>query len=181
MNGNFKQSRLHLALTSALLLATAGFGVDSFAGSASGDLNVSATVSDHCNISTSPVAFGTAYNPISGSDATTTGTVSVTCTNGTVAYVTLDEGANPAGTSSAAAPERQMAGTGANTDKLAYFLYQDNSNTVWGNTSGVGGTGKSVTGSGVIANLTVYGTIPSGQTDVHSDSYSDIVSATVTF
>ena len=92
MNGNFKHPRLHLALTSALVLAATGFGVDCLAGRASSNLSVTAMVSDHCNISTSPVAFGTAYNPISGSAASTTGTVSVTCTNGTAAYVTLDEG-----------------------------------------------------------------------------------------
>ncbi|MFI4909982.1 MAG: spore coat protein U domain-containing protein [Steroidobacterales bacterium] len=84
-----------------------------------------------------------------------TGTVTVTCTNGSAVAVTLNQGTNPAGGSTDAVPARQMKDAG--TDHLAYTPYQDsNRTTVWGNTVG---TSVSDTGNGTAQSLTVYGAV----------------------
>jgi len=166
---------LGLTVASALSLA-ASSGVQ--AGTATSSLSVTATVSANCTITTQPVAFG-AYDPIVANATNPldgTGTVTVTCTNGSAATITLDQGADPAGGSSDAAPLRQMKDSG--TDVLAYSLYQDTARTtVWGNTTG---TGVAVTGTGAVDNVTVYGAVAAGQ-NVPATSYSDTVTATVTF
>lgn len=166
---------LGLTAASALFLAASSA---THAGTATSNLSVTATVSANCTITTAPVAFG-AYDPIV-TNATNalngTGTVTVTCTNGSAVAVTLDQGTNPAGGSTAAVPLRQMKDSG--TDHLAYALYQDsNRTTVWGNTVG---TSVSDTGNGTAQNLTVYGAVTAGQ-NVPAGSYSDTVVATVTF
>lgn len=172
MNKHIAASRLNLALTAVLGVATAAFCLDSHAV----DLGVSASVADNCNMTTSNVAFG-AYDPISGSAKTGTGTIHLTCTNGASANVTLGQGMHPAEGSSDSAPLRQMTGAVKN-DSLAYFLYQDTESTVWGNTSG---TGAASSGTGSNVDLTIYGSIPAGQTSVRADSYSDTVVASVSF
>lgn len=166
---------LGLTAASALFLAASSA---THAGTATSNLSVTATVSANCTITTSAVAFG-AYDPIV-TNATTeldgTGTVTVTCTNGSAVAITLDQGANPAGGSSDAAPLRQMKDSG--TDLLAYSLYQDSGHTtVWGNTVG---TSAPDTGNGAAQSLTVYGAVGAGQ-NVPAANYTDTVVATVTF
>ncbi|HEV2271319.1 MAG TPA: spore coat U domain-containing protein [Steroidobacteraceae bacterium] len=166
---------LGLTATSALFLAASSA---TQAGTATSSLSVTATVSANCTITTAPVAFG-AYDPIV-TNATNpldgTGTVTVTCTNGSAVAVTLGQGTNAAGGSTDAAPARQMKDAG--TDLLAYTLYQDSGRTtVWGNTVG---TSVSDTGNGTAQSLTVYGAVAAGQ-NVPAGSYSDTVVATVTF
>jgi spore coat protein U domain-containing protein, fimbrial subunit CupE1/2/3/6 len=166
---------LGLTAASALFLAASSA---TQAGTATSSLAVNASVSANCTITTSAVAFG-AYDPIV-TNATTaldgTGTVSVTCTNGSAVAVTLDQGANAANGSTDTVPLRQMKDS--TTDVLAYFLYSDAGHTtVWGNTAG---TGENDTGNGVQQTLTVYGSVPAGQ-NVPAASYSDTVIATVTF
>ncbi len=166
---------LGLTVASALTLA-ASSGVQ--AATATSSLSVTATVSANCTITTQPVAFG-AYDPVVANATTPldgTGTVTVTCTNGSAATITLDQGTDPEGGSTDAAPLRQMKDSGS--DVLAYTLYQDTGRTdVWGNTTG---TGEAVTGTGAADNVTVYGAVAAGQ-NVPANSYSDTVTATVTF
>lgn len=144
---------------------------------ASANLGVTATVSDNCIISTSAVNFG-AYDPIVAnlsSPRNGTGTVTVTCTSGADAAITLGQGANPDTGSLDDAPLRRMA-DGSNF--LAYALYQDGSfSTVWGNDAS---TDFETTGTGTAQNLTVHGQIAPNQ-NVPQGSYSDTVVATVTF
>src|SRR5690606_13794436 len=102
------------------------------------------------------------YDPVvanSGSDLDGTGTVSVTCTNGSAVAVTLGQGANAAGSSTDDVPLRQMNDTGLNN--IAYFLYSDSGRTtVWGNTTL---SDVEHTGTGLSTDLTVYGRITGGQ------------------
>jgi spore coat protein U-like protein len=166
-----------LGLTAASALFMAASSVTN-AGTATSNLSVTATVAANCTIATSPVAFG-AYDPIvanATSPLDGSGTVTVTCTTGSAATITLGQGSNPAAGSTDAAPLRQMKDSG--THVLAYSLYQDSGRTtVWGNTSG---TGVADTGSGTAQNVTVYGAVAAGQ-NVPAASYSDTVVATVTF
>ena len=148
------------------------------AGTATANLSVTATVSADCTISTAPVAFGT-YDPVVTNLSTAlngTGTITTTCTTGAAPIITLDQGANPTGGSTAAVPVRQMA---SGSDRLGHFLYQNvGRTTVWGNT--VGSAPSSVAGTGVAQNFTVYGAVTGGQ-NVPTGSYADTVGATVTF
>ena len=72
-----KRTILSLAVLSLI-------SIPAFAGSATANLNVSASVAAVCTISTAPVAFG-AYDPVVANAATDlngTGTVTVACTKG---------------------------------------------------------------------------------------------------
>jgi len=166
-----------LALTGAVAVAIgAAPGTD--AATATSNLSVTATVAANCTISTAPVAFG-AYDPVSANASTAlngAGSVSVTCTTGASANVTLGQGSNAGGGSTDAAPVRRLKDSG--TDFLSYSLYSDSGRTtVWGNTVG---TGVAHTGTGTLTALNVYGTIAAGQS-VPAGNYSDTVVATVTF
>ncbi len=166
---------LSLAGATALMLGAAS-GIHATAQTAA--LPVTATISPQCTISTAAVAFG-AYDPIVtnvSAALTQTGTVSVTCTTGASTTVTLGQGSNANGGSSAAVPLRRMkAGT---ADFLSYELYSDSGrSTVWADTAP---TGKAHTGVGTQTDLTVYGSVPGGQ-NAATGNYTDSVVATVTF
>jgi len=166
-----------LPLTGVILvLLAAASSTD--AATQTSNLSVTASVAANCAISTAPVAFG-AYDPVSANASTAlngTGTVNVTCTSGASTTVTLGQGANPAGGSTAAAPARRLNDGG--TNYLTYSLYQDSGRTTaWGDTAG---TGVASTGTGTQTAITVYGAVAAGQS-VPAGSYSDTVVATVTF
>lgn len=148
-----------------------------FAQTATATLNVTAIVGDVCNIATSAVAFG-AYDPLVvnlTAPLNGTGTVSTTCASGLANTITLDQGVNAAGGSTAAVPLRQLK---SGTAMLGYFLYQNNTRTtVWGNTPA---SGFSETGTGLNTITTVYGQIPGG-VNAPAGAYADTVTATVTF
>jgi spore coat protein U-like protein len=169
-------ARKLLAAGTAALTMAAVSSAD--AATATSNLAVTASVAANCTISTAPVAFG-AYDPVSANATTVlngTGTVSVTCTNGATTTVTLGQGANAGGGSTAAAPARRLKDGG--TDFLTYSLYSDTGRTtVWGDTAG---TGLAHTGTGTLTALTVYGAVDAGQ-NVPAGNYSDTVVATITF
>ncbi len=162
-----------LAIASMLVLTA----TSAFSGTATSNMSVSATVSANCTITAGALAFG-AYDPIVANASTPlpgTATLTVACTSGSPATVTLDQGLNPAGGSTNAAPLRQMA-TGGNF--LSYSLFQDNAYSVpWGNTAG---TGAAYTGTGASGSITVYGQVAAGQ-NVPAGTYQDTVVATITF
>lgn len=150
----------------------------SAAGSASSNLSLSASVSANCTISTAPISFG-AYDPVSANASSAlnaTGTVTVTCTNGSTGVISLGQGSNAAADSTNSSPSRQLSDGASHS--LAYSLYQDSSRmTVWGNTTETGVTHH---GDGTATGITVYGSVPGGQ-NMPAGSYSDTVVATVTF
>jgi spore coat protein U-like protein len=145
---------------------------------ATSNLSVTATITNNCIISTSDVAFG-AYDPIvahASSALNGTGTVTVTCTSGASAIITLGQASHANPSSTDAVPKRRMHNSGSS--KLSYFLYSNAGwTTVWGNTAG---TGVAHTGIGTATAMTVYGQVTAGQ-NVAAGSYSDTVVATVTF
>lgn len=168
---NFKR----FVVRTAVAMAFAGLALDGHAGTSTANLDVTATISANCTISTTAVAFG-AYDPIvtnasAAKDAT--GTIVTTCTTGSSPTITLGQGANAATGSTAAVPIRQMA---SGTNRLGYELYSEATRTtVWSNT-GV----ATPTASGTAQTNTVYGRIPGAQ-NKPTGSYSDVVVATVTF
>lgn len=131
--------------------------------------SVTATVMSGCNISATPLSFGT----YSGSIVNSTSTVSVSCTPSTVYNVGLNAGT----ASGATVTTRAM--TGAGGALLHYSLFSNSPMTVnWGQT--VGSDTISATGSGATQPFTVYGRIPAGQS-VTPGSYTDTITATLTY
>ncbi|HEY8134213.1 MAG TPA: spore coat U domain-containing protein [Thermoanaerobaculia bacterium] len=162
-----KRAILSLAVLSLVSVPT-------FAATATANLNVSASVSAVCTITTSPVAFG-AYDPVVANAATNlngTGTVTVACTKGAAATIDLGNGNNLSGGS------RRMS---SGSDFLNYSLYKDAARTqVWG-TGLAGGTTYAYNAATKAATaLTVYGTVPQNQ-DVTVGAYSDVVLATINY
>jgi spore coat protein U-like protein len=144
---------------------------------ATANLDVTASVAANCTISTAAVGFG-AYDPIvthKASPLESTGTVTVTCTNGSAVTVTLGQGANSDVGSTDDLPLRRM------TDGVAFLDYELFSNlgrtAIWGGTAE---TDVPHTGTGAAANLVVYGRVAADQ-QVPTGDYEDVVVATVTF
>ncbi|HYW91968.1 MAG TPA: spore coat U domain-containing protein [Gammaproteobacteria bacterium] len=128
-----------------------------------------------CTVSTSGISFGT-YNPLASTAATTTGSVTVSCS----LLTSLLSYQIALGPGSGTVSQRTMH-AGAST--LDYNVYTDATySTIWGNTSTgliglITGTLSSVLGS---QSHTVYGRIPAGQ-NVPPGSYSDSLTVTVTY
>ena len=145
-----------------------------FATDATSSLDVNATATANCTVSTAAVAFGN-VDVTAGQAAQGTGSVIVTCTNGTAWSAAADAGAG----TGASLSNRKMT-SGANL--LGYGLFTDAGHTqVWGD--GVGGSTAlfSGTGSGTAQTKTVYGLIPAGQSGVPAGDYADTVQVTVTY
>ena len=167
-------------LTAATLVLSAGLAQ---AATATATLNVTATVSTNCTISATPVAFG-AYDPVSGSSKTVSGTVVVACTKlATGLTVGLDNGANYTTT-------RNLIGSGSNTDKLAYSLMQPVSATP-GALCPAYGAGTAWTSAATLAlssptskasrTYNVCGQMAAGQDVAVDSNYTDAVTATINF
>ena len=131
-----------------------------------------------CTITSTGVGFGN-YDTLSATALTSTGTLSFSCTSGIPilgATFTVSLNAGSSGTFAA-----RTLKNGANT--LNYNLYTSVAyTTVWGD-----GTASTATVSGTYpmnnappVTLTVYGLIPAQQ-NVLAGSYSDSITATVTF
>lgn len=136
-------------------------------------LDVSATVTANCVVSTSPIAFGN-VDVTTNSNTDATGSISVTCTNGTSWVASADAGSGDG----ADLAVRKMT-SGANL--LSYALYTDSNRTsLWGD--GVESTATiAANGSGVAQSRTIYGRVLSGQTGVPAGSYADTVTVTVAY
>ncbi len=168
----------------AIAFAAALLGAGPLAGaSATASLSVSVTVSSNCRISASPIGFG-AYDPVVANLATPvtgTGGVTITCTRGTSASLTLGPGANPSGST-----RRMRGGTGF----ISYELYMPASESpgapcsfasprVWG-TAGDAVFTPSSAPSRDPRSYNVCGRIPEAQ-DVLAATYFDAVVATANF
>jgi spore coat protein U-like protein len=137
------------------------------------------TVFAACSISATTAAFGN-YSPFSATPLDTTGTITVRCTNpARVRYrITLSTGG------SGSYATRKMAHS---TVTLNYNLYTNAARSlIWGD--GTGGTSYiNVPAPGVRCNTspycrhTLYGRIPTGQTTSVTGSYTDTITATLTY
>jgi spore coat protein U-like protein len=160
-----------------LLLFTASAA---FAGTATGSMNVSATVAADCNVnSVGAMAFGTLGIPftINTTNATASAVINYTCTNtGVSPLIRLGQGSNPAALSTDAAPLRRMKDAG--TNYISYALYSDNGHaTPWNNTTG---TGVGGTADGSPHAVTAYGQAIAPQ-NVPAGAYTDLVTVSVDF
>jgi spore coat protein U-like protein len=178
--------RFHIKITAAAIGVGLGTllmpSLPAYAGTATANLSITASVAPNCTISTAAVAFG-AYDPIVTNAAaalTGNGSITIACTKASVPTLKLDLGANPAGS------VRQMA-NGA--ERLPYELYQPPTNVagaacgtlaqVWG-TIGTAILTTVAAPSKAARTYNVCGSIPGGA-DVAVGAYADTVIATVTF
>lgn len=170
-------------LTLALAAVSASAAGAASTLSPSPTINVSATVANNCTSTVTQPSTMT-YDPIvtnssSGTNATSaTGALVVTCTKNDAVTIDLDKGLHSTGTSSPYT--RNMLGSASTPDSLPYQIYSDAYTTVWGSTTG--GSTVSVTGAGPSSSITktLYISIPKGA-NVKADSYTDTVTATVTY
>jgi spore coat protein U-like protein len=133
-------------------------------------VSVTATVVANCSLSVVDLNFGSISTLASNAD--TTGSVTITCTNTTPYNIGLSAGTGTGATVAA----RKMT-KGAST--ITYSLYKDATRTtVWGNT--VGTNTSAGTGTGTAQTSTVYGRAPP-QSIPAAGTYSDTVIVTATF
>ncbi len=164
------RSRARLGLFCGLCVSIFAVSINNTveAATATATLSVSASISGACTVGGSALSFG-AYTAASAS--TSSSSIQVTCTNGTNAVVSLNQGNN---NNRASAFGTRALANGANY--LGYDIYTDNAYaTLWNatNTQPITSTGSPIT-------LTAYGRIPSAQNPA-TGSYNDTVTITVTF
>lgn len=156
-----------LALTtSALFLALlVGRPENTQATPLTSNVLVSATVTKACTIVADPIGFGL-YDPTSASDVFAQGNVTFTCTVGTPATVTLDNGQHFGGA---------MRGMAIGTNVLPYQIYSDSVHSAVFTTSL---SQNAVAGGNTVV---MYGKLPAGTTSVIAGVYKDTVVATLNF
>ena len=176
MKTKLNQSKLKLAIVSAIMACSAGLSATSYAATATDSMTVSSSVLTACTISTGDLTFGT-YDPTTQANVDGTATITSTCTLGGGAVITLSQGGNPFGLSTDDVPLRQMA-DGSN--RMKYHLYGDTDRAgVFGNTAA---TGQSATGTGSAVTTTVYGRIIGTENaSTPPGSYSDSVAVLLTY
>lgn len=157
------------------------------AATATGTLQVQATVQATCSVNTSSAGaigpalldFGTITNLTADVTADTTagtvanGAVSTLCSTGTTWTLTADGGQNVTGT------QRQMSNTA--TGVLPYNLYRDAARSLSIGINDAANPVATGTGTGSAETTPVYGVIPAGTAMPPAGSYNDIVTLTVTY
>jgi len=163
----------------------------SWAATATATVNVTASVTQKCKISTTDVVFGS-YDPVvtnlsTALNSPSPGTLVVTCTkNASGVTLGLNFGVNSTG-----GTVRRMQETAGALMFLTYQLYQPSATTpgaacafttIWGD--GTNGTvltpGGTTWGNASAQTFNVCGQVPAGQ-DVEQGLYADIITATVNF
>src|SRR5579859_6907727 len=176
-------TRVLAALAAATVLSMAVGAVPASAGTTTGSITVKSSVANNCTSSVTQPGTIT-YDPISANLTTdaqdSSGALVLNCTKGDSVSVDMNKGSHSAAAGSYFQP--QMAGTGTNTDVLAYNIFTTSGyTTVWGSTnSSDGGTthGSTQTTTGLgpgtahQITLTLYIDIPKAQ-NVSADTYQD--------
>ena len=121
MKTKFNQSKLKLAIVSAIMACSAGLSASSYAATTTATMTVTSSVLTACTMTTGDLTFG-AYDPSTQANVDGTATITSTCTSGGGVTITLGQGTNADTGSSDAVPLRQMAD---GTNRLKYHLYGD--------------------------------------------------------
>ncbi|MDC1329329.1 spore coat U domain-containing protein [Pseudomonadales bacterium] len=176
MKMKLNQSKLKLALVSAIVAGSMGLSATSYAATATGTMAVSTSVLMSCTISAAAMTFAS-YDPTASADNDATATITSTCTTGGAAVITMGQGNASQSGSTDASPLRAMYNSD-DDEELLYQVYSDSAGgTVWGNTAG---TGKAITADGTAQAFTAHGRIPKNQT-VASGNFNDSVAVTLTY
>ena len=176
MKTKLNQSKLKLAIVSAMLVGSAGFSTAGYAVATQTDsMQVTTQVLMSCTVDAPTLDFLT-YDPTVGTDTNGTSTITSACTGGGSATITMNGGSAEVAGSTGAAPLRQM--THSDNTKLNYQLYKENARTtIWGNDADSGKAFTAVAGDNA---ETVYGSITAGQA-ASFGSFYDFVVVTLTY
>ncbi len=177
MKTKLNQSKLKLAIVSAMLLGTAAITAPAYA--LDTNLSVSASIGTACTISTTTLAFSTydAVGANASADLEAEGGVTSTCSIGSSGHIKMGEGLHADADSSADTPLRRMQHSTDETSFLSYFVYSNSARSlVWENTTGV-----AYEGTGSDATLTVYGSVTQAQTDAIVGSYQDTLVVAINY
>ncbi len=156
-----------------ILLALTGSLRTVSAGTSTGTLTVTASVTGVCVIGNATLAFGT-YNPTAATALPATTTVTLTCSLGTPYNIGMSAGAGTGATTTL-----RLMTAGAST--LGYNLFRDAANTLnWGNTVGTDTLSGTSSTSTLANTINIYGQIPAGE-NAAVGSYTDTVIMTVTY
>lgn len=140
-----------------------------YAGTASANQAMSATVANTCAITAGTLAFGT-IDPTLNTNVDSTASFNVTCTSGAAWSIGLDNGLN-------VSVNQRRAKVASLANFVNYNLFSDSARTVaWTGAAPVTGTGN-----GSSQAQTIYARVPSGQQSTVAGAYVDTVTATVTF
>ena len=121
-----------------------------------------------CTVSTTGLAFGP-YDPFSTASVKSSGSLTLSCNQALLAYVTLGGG-------SSGDPGARWMTSGA--ARLGYNVYRDAALTrIWGDGNGYAGAWILLPST---VPLPFYGSIPAGQ-DVAVGTYGDAITVTVNF
>lgn len=162
----FTRTALAAALLAAAPLASAA--------TASDTMTVSITIENSCTIAANDLSFGTQNTLAANIDADTT--VDIVCTGAGPLSIEFTAGAGGAATFAT----RQMTDAVSN-DTIAYSLFADAGRTqVLGDATG-GSVVIAGSSTGGTDSFPVYGRVFGGQNPKSVGSYSDTVTATVTF
>jgi len=149
------------------------------AGTATGTLPVSMTITASCTIGATAMAFTSQLGAgLVSTAATASGSISVTCTNQAPYAIGLDGGANYSS-------GRRMVS--ASSNYLPYGLYTNSGlTTPWSTATGsrtctTSSNCYTGTGNGSAQSITVYGQVPTTSTAPAPGSYTDTVNITVYF
>ncbi|MGE5624027.1 MAG: spore coat U domain-containing protein [Bacillota bacterium] len=150
------------------------------AGTAGGNLGLSATVTTNCTVSSPTLTFS-AVDPTAGVDSTGSTVISVTCTKATtLTDIKLGPGAHQI-----AGGSRQL---NSGSNNVAYGLFTDAGYTTsWGDgtTTGIGNALSSGFSAFSSVNtpqtFTVYGRVLAANEDVPAGTYTDNIAITVDF
>ena len=179
MKNKLNQSKLKLAMVSAIVAGSMGLSASSYAATATGTMSVETSVLMSCTITAGTMTFAS-YDPTASADNDATATITSTCTTGGAEVITMSEGGRAQVGSTAAIPLRAMFnGDEGAPEALLYHLYSDSAGgTVWGNTAE---TGKAITADGTAQAFTAHGRIPKNQTGITAGSFSDSVAVTLSY
>lgn len=173
MKNKLNQSKLKLAIVSAMLVGSAGFSAASYAGST---MDVTTLVGEACLVSIANTMSFSTYAPLTTHSATALmkeSTIAAHCTPNTTATISLDVGMYPVDAEITSTPARRMSnGSGGH---LSYNLYKGPGHTtIWG--AGVNST--TYIGTGSSTDVVIFGMIGSGLV-VPNGNYSDTVTVSI--
>lgn len=172
-----RRSGIRSAILGFAAVMALGAGTAAQAGSVTGTLPVTMTITGSCTIGATAMAFTAQLGAgLVTTAATASGSISVTCTNLAPYAIGLDNGANYSTT-------RRMVFGGTNF--LPYGLYTNvGLTTPWSTATGAATCTTSTncftgTGTGSAQSITVYGQVPTVATAPPPGAYSDTVNITV--
>ena len=180
-----KQSNIHLAIFSILILGLAGNTLPAYAtDAASKNMDVSVDITETCSMSNTDLNFGgyDAFGANATRDLLATATITTTCTSGTTGVVTMSGGSHVLYCESSKC-HRQMANQDE-TSFLRYNIYTNESlswGSVWSDNTSATNEVVQVIGSGVSQNTTVYGEITKNQRNAAAGSYTDTITITLNY